>query len=115
MFLSEGTYLRNSRTKEPTGIRISQTNDHRGVKIMDSIKSIDLKHYVYNYDKFGRGKGDEHVWDTRDKDILNRILECGDSLATEKTIPQYVFTFSKRQFDILLKSMIAGDGTHHKD
>lgn len=114
MFLSEGTYLRNSRTKEPTGIRISQTNDHRGVKIMDSIKNIDLKHYVYNYDKFGRGKGDEHVWDTRDKDILNKILECGDSLATEKTIPQYVFTFSKRQFDILLESMIAGDGTHHK-
>lgn len=111
MFLSEGSYIRNKKHK-PIGISITQTNDRPGVKIMNSIKTIKLNHYCYNYEK--RKKGDEHSWTTFDKSILNDILECGDCLASNKTIPMYVYKFSKRQFDIFLTAMLAGDGTHHK-
>ena len=46
--------------------------------------------------------------------MLKKILECGNCNALDKRIPNYVYSFSKRQFDILLNAMICGDGTFHQ-
>ena len=112
MFLSEGCYLRDKKTKKPNGIRISQTNERNGCEIMDSIQKYKIKKYVYSYES--RNKGNEYVYDCTDNFVLDKILECGDSNALGKIIPNYVYSFSKRQFDILLNAMICGDGTFHK-
>ena len=112
MFLSEGCYLRDKKTKTPNGIRISQTNERLGCKIMESIKKYKIKRYVYSYKT--RNKGNEYAYDCTDSFVLDKILECGDCNAIGKKIPNYVYSFSKRQFDILLDSMISGDGTYHK-
>ena len=112
MFLSEGCYLRNKKTKKPYGIRIAQTNERSGCEIMDSIKKYKIKKYVYSYES--RNKGNEYAYDCTDDFVLEKILECGDCNAINKRIPNYVYSFSKRQFDILLNAMICGDGTYHK-
>ena len=112
MFLSEGCYLRNKKTKEPNGIRISQTNERQGCKIMESIQKYKVKRYVYSYET--RNKGNEYAYDCTDSFVLKKILECGNCNALDKRIPNYVYSFSKRQFDILLNAMICGDGTFHK-
>ena len=112
MFLSEGCYLRNKKTKKPNGIRIAQTNERSGCEIMDSIKKYKIKKYVYSYES--RNKGNEYAYDCTDDFVLEKILECGDCHAIDKRIPNYVYSFSKRQFDILLNAMICGDGTYHK-
>lgn len=112
MFLSEGCYLRNKKTKKPNGIRIAQTNERSGCEIMDSIKKYKIKKYVYSYES--RNKGNEYTYDCTDDFVLEKILECGDCNAIGKRIPNYVYSFSKRQFDILLNAMICGDGTYHK-
>ena len=113
-FLSEGTYVRSKVDKRPIAIRINQSNDNPITSIMNNIKIDGLHHYCYNYEDKGKRKGNEHVWETHNKDILSKILECGDCLSTDKDIPKYVYSFSKRQFDILLDSMMAGDGSYHK-
>ena len=112
MFLSEGCYLRDKKTKTPNGIRIAQTNERQGCEIMDSIQKYKVKRYVYSYET--RNKGNEYTYDCTDSFVLEKILECGDCNALGKRIPNYVYSFSKRQFDILLNAMICGDGTFHK-
>ena len=112
MFLSEGSYLRDKKTKKPNGIRIAQTNERPGCEIMESIKKYKVKRYVYSYES--RNKGNEYAYDCTDSFVLEKILECGNCNALGKRIPNYVYSFSKRQFDILLNAMICGDGTCHK-
>lgn len=112
LFLSEGCYEKEWRTHKKRGIRIAQTNERQGCAIMDSIKDYYIRKYVYNYPK--RHKGNEYAYVCEDKFVLNKILECGE-YSTNKDIPQYVYSFSKRQFDIFLEAMIAGDGSHHKE
>lgn len=109
MFLSEGCFVFNNKSTEPTGIRISQTNDRCGCSVMNSISTIKLSEYLYD----GRDKGKEHTWECNDKDILKLMLKCNGRYSTEKDIPNYVYTFSKRQFDLLLEAMLCGDGTSH--
>ena len=112
MFLSEGSYLRDKKTKKPNGIRIAQTNERPGCEIMESIKKYKVKRYVYSYES--RNKGNEYAYDCTDSFVLEKILECGNCNALGKRIPNYVYSFSKRQFDIFLNAMICGDGTCHK-
>lgn len=112
MFLSEGCYLRDKKTKKPNGIRISQTKERQGCEIMDTIQKYKVKRYVYSYET--RNKGNEYAYDCTDSFVLEKILECGNCNALGKRIPNYVYSFSKRQFDILLNAMICGDGTFHK-
>lgn len=110
MFLSEGCLVFNNKSETPTGIRISQLNGRCGCEVMKSISSIKITDYTF--DK--RGKGIEHTYECNDKDVLTKILQCNGRYSLDKDIPSYVYTFSKRQFDILLNSMLCGDGHKHK-
>lgn len=111
MFLSEGSYIRR-KSGDKIGISISQTNEGKGCKIMDEIKTYKIKRYVYNYEK--RKKGNEYNYVCNDKTVIEKCLQCNGEYALDKDIPKYVYNFSKRQFDILLNSMMAGDGHYHK-
>lgn len=111
MFLTEGCFIKNKKTNEKVGVRIAQTNGRCGCEVMESIKEFKINKYVYNYKK--RNKGDEYAYDCLDSSVLDRIVDCGDG-ALHKDIPSYVYTFSKRQFDLFLNVMICGDGTFHK-
>ena len=110
MFLSEGSYVYGKNTKEPIAIRISQLDGRCGCEVMKSITTIAYKDYIY--DK--RGKGIEHTYECRDKNVIDKIKECGVVKSLNKILPEFVFSFSKRQVDILLNTMICGDGTYNK-
>lgn len=107
-FLSEGTYY--YKGEKLLSVRISQIEGNRLCRLMDNIKTIDIKKYCYNK----RGKGNEITWECKDEKIIKLLLECNGRYSFEKDIPQYVYTFSKRQFDLLFNAMICGDGTEHK-
>ena len=110
IFLSEGTFVYKKDSIYPHSIRMSQIEGGKCCDIIRSIKSINIKEYHYN----NRGKGDEITWECTDNTIISLLIECNGRYCNEKDIPLYVNTFSKRQFDILLESMLAGDGTYHK-
>lgn len=110
LFLSEGTFVFDKKKTKPISIRISQIDGRCACGIIDTIKTIDI--HDYTFDK--RGKGIEHIYEIRDKNILKMLLQCNGRYSLEKEIPQFVYTFSKRQFDILLDALICGDGTMHK-
>ena len=109
LFLSEGTFVFNKKN-EIIGIRISQIEGNRCCGVIRNIKSFDIREY--KYDK--RGKGCELTWECRDKNVIDLVKKCNGRYCTEKDIPNYVYDFSKRQFDILLDAMISGDGSYHK-
>lgn len=107
-FLSEGNFLyKNDKIKE---IRISQIEGNRLCDTIRSIKDFNVKEYHYNK----RGKGDEITWVCNDNFVIDEIKKCNGRYSFEKTIPEYVYSFSKRQFDLLFETMIKGDGTIHK-
>lgn len=110
LFLSEGCFVYNNKSKEPTGIRISQNEGRCVCDLIDKIKEFTISKYVY--DK--RKNRIENTYECNDKYVLNKFLECNGRYSTEKDIPNYVYSFSKRQFDLLLKSMLCGDGSLHK-
>lgn len=112
LFLSEGSFSYDPRNGKLIGIRISQLESGRSCNIIRNIKTIEIKEYKYNYpDRHDR---EEITWECKDTDIVNKLLECNGRYSLEKDIPGYVYSFSKRQFDILLDSLISGDGTTHK-
>lgn len=108
MFLSEGSYQYKNGKK--VAIRISQLEGRRGCDIMRSITSIPLKEYSFSK----RKNRIENTWECRDEFIIDEFDKCIGRYSLDKRIPAFVRTFSKRQFDILLLSMLCGDGSHHK-
>lgn len=109
LFLSEGTFVFNKKN-EIIGIRISQIEGNRCCNVIRNIKTFDIREYKYHK----RGKGCELTWECRDKNVIDLVKKCNGRYCTEKDIPNYVYDFSKRQFDILLDAMISGDGSYHK-
>ena len=50
----------------------------------------------------------------REPEIIEKFTQCNGRYSYEKDIPNYCYNFSKRQFDILLESLLCGDGTKSK-
>ena len=107
-FLSEGTWQKDKKGKKICA-RISQLESGDITPTMRSITSIPIKEY-----SFTRKGRVELTWDIKDKFVLEKFNECGGDYAKNKTIPEFVNSFSKRQFKLLLDSMIEGDGYVHK-
>jgi hypothetical protein len=109
LFLSEGSFLLNEK-QEIVGITISQL---LGGKIEPIINSI--TEHQFTITKGFRKNRWELSYNLRDKYIANFLKHfCDGHYCNEKDIPSFVFTFSKRQFDIFLESIVSGDGHRHK-
>ena len=107
-YLSDGSLLKskNGRIK---GVSISQLDGGRLCEFISRITSMNIN--LYQYERHGRVENTYNIYDTKlGNDVLNI---CGEH-AKAKKLPTMVREFSKRQFDLLLATMIAGDGTHHK-
>lgn len=109
MYLSEGCWQKNANGSR-VSVRLSQLEGNRGCEVVRSITSIPIKEFKYNK----RKNRTEVTWEVRDPSVLSRLKECGGYYSLDKTIPKFVYSFSKRQFDLLLSAMVAGDGHIHK-
>lgn len=110
-FLSEGTFVYDKKDKDKIiSVRFSQIEGGKLCEIMRSVTSYDVREYVYNK----RDKGDEITWECREPEIIEKFTQCNGRYSYEKDIPNYCYKFSKRQFDILLESLLCGDGTKSK-
>lgn len=116
-YISEGsaTYYQNWRGKldktRPNKIRISNVETGNLVEPMRNLMKIfDIREYSHKRryrDKI------ELTWEIRDRSICKKLFEAGIG-SFNKHLPEYVKTFSTRQFNILLDSLILGDGYTHK-
>ena len=110
-FLSEGTFVYDKKDKDKIiSVRFSQIEGGKLCELMRSVTSYDVREYVYNK----RDKGDEITWECREPEIIEKFTQCNGRYSYEKDIPNYCYKFSKRQFDILLESLLCGDGTKSK-
>lgn len=110
-FLSEGTFVYDKKDKDKIiAVRFSQIEGGKLCEIMRSVTSYDVREYVYNK----RNKGDEITWECRESEIIEKFTHCNGRYSYEKDIPNYCYNFSKRQFDVLLGSLLCGDGTKDK-
>lgn len=109
-FLSDGTIGYNN--KKTPYISISQLEKTKGFPLLNELSDNGVLR-KYSYERKGRL---EYSFHCTDKHILSMVEECikNGHYSFEKTLPSFVFDLSKRQFDILLKGMMMGDGSFHK-
>lgn len=109
-FLSDGSIGYNNK-KNPY-ISISQLKKTKGFPLLHELSNKGILR-EYSHERKGRLEYDFHC---TDKHILSMVNDCiiNGHYSFQKTLPQFAFDLSKRQFDILLKGMLMGDGTFHK-
>lgn len=107
-YISEGSLTFNSK-KTPQAIHISQLENNRLCKYMDSIKKYDITVCK----SFRKGRY-ELTYCLNDSNLAMQFNnECGCGSDNMK-LPDYVYCFSKRQVQLLLEVLISGDGHNHK-
>lgn len=109
-FLSDGSIGYNGKKK--TYVSISQLEKTKGFQLLHELSNKGILR-EYSYERNGRL---EYSFHCTDKHILSMADDCviDGHYSFQKTLPQFAFDLSKRQFDILLKGMMMGDGTFHK-
>ncbi len=106
-YMSEGSFLRYKGN--PKGISISQLENGRLCKYIDSINEFEIKKYSYMRD--GKNELTYNLYNTK---LANEVFElCGEYESSKRMIP-FVTELSKRQANLLLDVMISGDGTNRK-
>ena len=111
LYVSEGTV--NFRNKKLKSLCISQTI--KGKKeVFDIMRRIsnkfNLKEYTYTHNKKIETK-----WITHNKNLINFIYNLCGHLSSKKRLPKFINKLSKKQAEILLHSLILGDGTEKKN
>lgn len=106
-YVSEGSFVKHNG--EPKGISISQLENGRLCKYIDSITEFNFK--KYSYERNGRNEFTYNLYDTK---FAREIKELCGEYEHEKRLPKFITYLSKRQATLLLETMIAGDGTHRK-
>lgn len=107
LFVSEGSFLKYNTLlgKKLKGVSISQLYDN------DFHKFITSLNFKINSYKHWRNNRYEMTYNIYDKVLANRLLEeCGEYCKYKK-LPKWIDKLSQRQCDILLDSLILGDGT----
>lgn len=109
-FLSDGTIGYNNGKTEY--ISISQLEKTKGFPLLRELSSKGILR-EYSFERKGRL---EYSFHCSDGHIISMVNECigNGHYSFQKSIPLFAFDLSKRQFDILLKGMMMGDGTFHK-
>lgn len=106
-FVSEGSFLKHNGL--PKGISISQLEGGRLCQFIDSITEFDFK--KYSCERKNRNELTYNLYDTKFAREIKDI--CGE-YEHEKKLPDFITKLSKRQANLLLDTMVAGDGTHRK-
>jgi hypothetical protein len=110
-FISEGNFAK-FKNGIPKTIRICQTNKGKTdfYKIMDSL-GAKYNFRKYSYTRKNRPDLIETVWISYNHELVQKIFsECGNKKT--KRLPNWIFQLSVRQIDILLNSLLLGDGTN---
>ena len=118
-FLSEGSigFRKNKKDTKPKNISITQKKGgrlHNSMEIFQRLHGEAAHSSLYIYqrkpDKYRVHPMDYVLLSIREKTLVQFLTdECGHS--KEKHIPEWVFSLSKRLLDILLGSLLGGDGT----
>lgn len=110
-YISEGTINYRYKNGKRTGMKSIRIGVKDGCPLADNMREILTRYHINEYSYIKKDTGSTIVlWDWYPNDIdFQKILEAGIG-AFNKVIPKYVYTFSKRQVDILIKSLIEGDG-----
>lgn len=108
LYCSEGSIIYYK--KKPKGISISQLDFPNKIKYtIDQIK----EYKIFKY-SFLRKNRYENTYNIYNKELATRILDECSEYSAHKKLPYYINKLSKRQIDILLDSLMCGDGTHKK-
>lgn len=110
-YISEGTIIYRYKDGKKTKMKSIRIGVSDGCPLADNMRDILTKYHINEYSYIKKDTGSTIVlWDWYPNDIdFQKILEAGIG-TFNKVIPKYVYTFSKRQVDILVKSLIEGDG-----
>ena len=106
-YLSDGTMLFDNN--KPKGIRISQLENKPLTKLMKSITEYKV---CENFSKETKG-GKNYVYDIHCVKFSKFIYDNFGHGSFNKKLPDFIYKFSKRQVNILLESMVDGDGHKH--
>lgn len=116
-YISEGSvifYKKKNSTKvdktRPYGVKISNME---GGSIIPGMRKLmnSFNFTEHSYSRKNRQKK-EVVWFLYNKSIISELLKSGIG-SLNKHLPDYVWTFSTRQINILIEALIQGDGYTH--
>lgn len=112
LYTSEGSLIKGTKNKI-RGISLSQLNGSKNkiLKILNTIKEFEFATYTH-YRKSKNRK--EDTYNFYNKKLGNNLLVDCCEQSKNKTLPNWIIYLSKRQCDILLSSLIAGDGSIKK-
>jgi len=105
-YVSEGSFI--VKNKKVVGLSISQLEGGRLCEVMEGISGIE-----YSTNSHNRKGRNELTYAVREKEVVEFVSNNCGRYSNQKRLPDYVYEFSTRQFDLLLISMIAGDGHSH--
>lgn len=110
LYVSEGSLIKNSK-KDLKGVSISQLENPN--KILCHIEKIEKYYNIKKYIFFRRNRN-QITYNIYNENLAEKIRkDCGE-YSKEKTLPEWILNLSKRQSNILLKSLLSGDGTNRK-
>lgn len=116
-YISEGSVSKTRKNGKPSSLSISQLKGGRlHWKISRALHDYEKCGLKVNEYCYYRESKDRHemTWTIPNREISEKISkECGIG-SRNKKIPRWVFSLSKRMMEILLDSMISGDGTHSR-
>lgn len=114
-YISEGTIEYHYHPDGTKGnIKCIRYGQKEGRPLCAPLRDIATRIRLNEYSYIKRDSGSKIIlWDWYPKEEdLNNILAAGYG-SLNKRLPKYVFTFSKRQVDILIESLLDGDGHRH--
>ncbi len=112
LFLSDGTTM--YKNGKISCIRISQLKTG---KAYNTLHEISDKYKCGEYHFIKRKNRDEVSFDFKNEKLFELVQQCitEGKYSYQKVMPLFAYTLSKRQFDIMFKSMMLGDGYYHKN
>jgi hypothetical protein len=108
LYLSEGS-IAYSRKGCPKYIYISQLENGKACNILDGIKDFDVS--VSKHFRKGRN---ELTYILNDEYMVSEFSSLGEYSQDKKMPFDLVMSFSKRQVEVFVEALLAGDGHKHK-
>lgn len=103
--VGDGTFNKFDKSGFPRSVRVSQT-DKGKLGLFDFMISIMDK---FSFNEYPYAK--ETVWVSYNKDVVRFIYNsCGHG-SLNKRLPKFIYNFSIRQCDLLLKGLFLSDGS----
>jgi hypothetical protein len=113
-YVSEGCIAKRLKSGQPSVVALSQKVGNRLDAVIEA-SAYAFNRYVYVRSEPWRSSSCESATYTLADRQLAVMLseECGER-SRHKHLPAWAFELSRRQADVLLDALIAGDGTTHK-